>query len=180
MVCLMRLASMYFCAQACISSPLMLPLPSVSLLALARHCAQASVATLPRLVAMETCVSVEAATYSTCGPRASLAMPVRLRVILLVLVGSPQSYSPVTAVLTFESSGKNLGRAPSGKSNTALVAAPPEKHESFIITTWLALRPRRVRISCKSASMNRPSRTAMASVQRALVSCPGTWAPWPE
>ena len=90
-VCLAPHLSITACAHSCNSSPLMLPLPLVSALAAFRQAAQASVATLPLRVASETCVSVEAARYSTCGPRASLAMPSRLRDSLLMLVGLPQA-----------------------------------------------------------------------------------------
>jgi len=61
------------------------------------------------------------------------------------------------------------------------VAAPPEKHESFIITTWLAFWPSMVRPCCKALSMNRPSRTNIASLQRAAVPARAPiCVPWPE
>ena len=69
----------------------MRPLRSASACAELMQAAQASVPRLPRGVANETWVSLDAAMYSTCGPRASLAMPSRLRVSLAVLVGSPQA-----------------------------------------------------------------------------------------
>ena len=69
----------------------MRPLRSASAPAALMHAAQASVPRLPRGVANETCVSFDAAMYSTCGPRVSLAMVARLRVSLAVLVGSPQA-----------------------------------------------------------------------------------------
>jgi len=90
MVCLTPLRFSQPCAQACSSSPLIEPLLLVSLLASARHCAQVSVPQLPLRVANETCVSVLAAMYSTCGPRWSLSSVERLRVMPRVLTASPQ------------------------------------------------------------------------------------------
>ena len=91
MVCLVPRRSIRPCAQAASSSPLMRPLRSASAPAAPMQAAQASVARLPFCVANETCVSLLAAMYKTCGPRASLAMAPRLRAILVVLVGSPQA-----------------------------------------------------------------------------------------